>query len=122
MKTEKELKEEIKEARMNRRIEISEDIWKRFESGEVNLIDNLLNEFYILIKYTSELERLKAQLKILQERNAKIKQAIEDIFNAEILANHEDGDDEIEKYLFAIKKELLEKLGCVEDSKEGKNG
>ncbi len=99
MKTEKELKEEIK------KYELIEDT---FESDGV-----------IYYKSKTYLKKLQAQLKILQERNAEVKQAIEESFPTswldsrlkDLILKKEYTPNDIEILVLEIKEELLQKLG-----------
>lgn len=80
MNKEEELKKEIEKKKMTRIFEISEEVWKRFERGEVNLIENLFNEFKEIVKRTNDIEVSKAELKGYQEAKAEILKEIDEVF------------------------------------------
>ncbi len=107
MKTEKELQEEIKEIRIKINV-ISEKTTK--ESKKFFLFPSkagiYLHQWGILSNKRNE---LKAELRILQERNAEVKQAIEDVWEKH-LDNYTNRLQHKCNLCKAI-EELLQKLG-----------
>ena len=53
-------KEKINEARMNRNMKLPELVWRRFQKGEVNLLQNLWNELEETIKAMNEVEKAQS--------------------------------------------------------------